>query len=55
MVASIPATPTRLATKFGVSNARTTPLPSVLVTKASKVSSTSAPVLGVLINSTKAM
>ena len=27
IVASMPATPTRLATKFGVSLARTTPLP----------------------------
>jgi hypothetical protein len=35
MVASMPAIPTRLAMKLGESLARTTPLPRLLVTKAS--------------------
>ena len=55
MVASMPAMPTRLAMKLGVSLARTTLLPRPLVTKASSWSSTSGRVAGVLINSTSAM
>jgi hypothetical protein len=55
MVASMPAMPTRLAMKLGVSLARTTPLPSAVVTKASSSSSTSGLVAGVLISSTSAM
>ncbi|MDT4849387.1 hypothetical protein FQZ97_835070 [compost metagenome] len=54
-VASMPAMPTRLAMKLGVSCARTTPLPSVLVTKASRSSSTCGCVVGVLISSTRNM
>jgi hypothetical protein len=53
MVAIMPAMPTRLATKFGVSLARTTPLPTAVVTKASSWSITSGRVVGVLINSTR--
>ena len=55
MVASMPAMPTRLAMKFGVSFARTTLLPRPVVTKASSSSSTSGWVAGVLISSTSAM
>jgi hypothetical protein len=55
MVASMPAMPTRLAMKFGVSLARTTLLPSALVTKVSSSSSTRGSVAGVGISSTSAM
>ena len=55
MVLSMPTTPMRLATKLGVSLARTTPLPSVLVTKASIWSSMVGALAGVAINSTKLM
>ncbi len=55
IVASMPAMPTRLAMKLGVSLARTTLLPSAVVTKVSSWSSTSGWVVGVAINSTSAM
>jgi hypothetical protein len=51
----MPAMPTRLAMKFGVSLARTTDLPRAVVTKASSWSSTSGSVAGVAISSTSAM
>jgi hypothetical protein len=41
IVVNIENTPTRLATKFGVSFARMTPLPSVVTRKRSRASSTS--------------
>ena len=46
IVASIEKTPTRLATKFGVSLARTTPLPSVVTRKVSSASSSAGSVSG---------
>ena len=55
MVASMPAMPTRLATKLGVSIARTTPLPSAVVTKVSSSSRICGSVVGVSISSTSAM
>ncbi len=55
IVASMPNTPTRFAMKFGVSLARTTPLPSVLVRKVSSWSTTSAAVATVGISSTRCM
>ena len=51
----MPAMPTRLAMKFGLSLARTTLLPSEVVTKASSSSSTSGLVAGVSMSSTNAM
>ena len=51
----MPAMPTRLAMKFGVSWARTTPLPRPRVTKVSSWSRMSAPVAGVGISSTSDM
>ena len=51
----MPAMPTRLAMKFGVSFARTTPLPSALVTKVSSWSRISGSVVGVAISSTSDM
>ncbi len=47
--------PTRLAMKLGVSFARTTLLPRVVVTKVSSSSSTRGSVAGVAISSTSAM
>ena len=55
IVASMPAMPTRLAMKLGVSLARTTLLPSVLVTKVSRSSSTRGLVAGVAMSSTSCM
>ena len=55
IVASMPAMPTRLAMKFGVSLARTTLLPRKVVTKLSSSSSTRSSVVGVSISSTSAM
>jgi 3-hydroxyacyl-CoA dehydrogenase len=55
IVASMPAMPMRLAMKFGVSLARTTPLPRPLVTKASRSSSTWGSVVGVAISSPSVM
>ncbi len=51
----MPAMPTRLAMKLGVSLARTTFLPRPVVTNASSWSSTSGFVPGVGISSTNAM
>ena len=55
IVASMPAMPMRLATKLGVSLARTTPLPRPLVTKVSSWSRISGCVAGVAISSTSTM
>ncbi len=55
MVASIEKTPTRLATKFGVSFARTTPLPSVVVRKDSSRSRIAGSVSAVGTSSTSRM
>ena len=55
IVASMPAIPTRLAMKLGVSFARTTLLPRAEVTKVSKLSITPASVDGVAISSTSCM
>ena len=55
MVASMENTPMRLATKLGVSLARTTPLPKVDTKKRSKLSKTAASVSLQAINSTKCM
>jgi hypothetical protein len=55
IVASMPAMPTRLAMKLGVSLARTTPLPRPLVTKLSSWSTIAGSVVGVAINSTSTM
>jgi hypothetical protein len=51
----MPAMPTRLAMKLGESLARTTPLPSTLVTKVSRSSRICGSVVGVLISSTSIM
>ncbi|MNL57195.1 hypothetical protein D3C87_1807390 [compost metagenome] len=53
--ARIEKMPTRLAMKFGVSLARTTPLPSVVVRKASRRSRISGCVVAVGISSTRCM
>jgi hypothetical protein len=55
MVASMPAMPTRLAMKFGVSLALTTPLPRPEVTKVSRSSRIFGSVVGVAISSTRYM
>ena len=55
IVASMPAMPTRLAMKLGVSFARTTPLPRPLVTKLSSWSTMAGWVVGVAISSTSTM
>ncbi len=55
MVASIEKTPTRLATKLGVSRARTTPLPSVVVRKRSSASTMAGSVVAVGMISTRRM
>ena len=55
IVASMPAMPTRLAMKLGVSFARTTDLPSAVVTNASRSSRICGSVVGVAISSTSAM
>ena len=54
-VAGRPARPPRLGMQLGVSCARITPLPSALVTNASRSSSTLGPVVGVLMSSTSVM
>ena len=53
ITARIENTPTRLAIKFGVSFARTTPLPKEVVAKVSSLSKVLASVCAVGINSTK--
>jgi len=55
IVASMPKMPTRLAMKLGVSLARTTPLPSVLVRNVSRSSRICGRVAGVGISSTRCM
>ncbi len=55
IVASRPAMPMRLAMKLGVSLARTTPLPSAVMAKVSRSSSTFGEVAGVGISSTSVM
>ena len=55
VVASIENTPTRFATKFGVSFARMTPLPSVVVRNVSRRSSIAGSVSGVGISSSSRM
>ena len=47
--------PMRLAMKFGVSLARITPLPSVVVSKVSRPSSNAGSVCGAAISSTRCM
>ena len=54
-VANMPKVPIRFAMKFGVSLARTQPLPSVEVRKVSSRSTTSGSVAGVAISSTRCM
>ena len=55
IVEMIENTPTRLATKFGVSLARTTPLPSVVTRNVSSWSRSSACVSRCAISSTRCM
>jgi hypothetical protein len=55
MVAKMPKTPMRLATKFGVSSARTTPLPSTVVRNVSSRSRMSGVVSAVGMISTRCM